>query len=93
MVLLIKKIGRGREGRREEKGGWEGGRKAGRRGGNGVGEGGRRVGAGNGAWGRGVRVGGGNMGLGRVDKTTIRLSLKQCSVDLYKLKRKVTVSR
>jgi hypothetical protein len=49
-----------------------------------------RVRGGNG---EGVRVGEGNGGLGRVEKTTIRLSLKQCRVDLYKLKRKGLVLR
>jgi hypothetical protein len=41
----------------------------------------------------GGRVGGGNVGLGRVEKKTIRLSLKQCTVDIYKLKRKGPVLR
>ncbi len=83
--------GKGEEGREDVGGGGERGSKGG--GGNGGGKGEGRVGAGNGAWGRGVRVGGGNVGLGRVEKTTIRLSLKQCRVDLYKLKRKVLVLR
>jgi hypothetical protein len=50
-------------------------------------KGGRGNGDGNG------NKGGGNVGLGRVEKTTIRLSLKQCRVDLYKLNRKGLVLR